>query len=218
MRIRRHAKISPAPPLHPYACQLNQSPWDAMEFAPPSAPPQPPPPPPPPPPQAGAGAFAAGNGRSNERFSAGKSLPENDATTLKVEQQIFPAAEQVDPSKITSCSKTDGESYAYGPPASKPMAHRPARPKKSSSFSTNPYEFYYYSGFGPRWAKKRGTSCDADDDNGGTTNKRHEIERQKDYSDYDEPNYDKLEEEEEEKKERKRARKPIKARSLKSLM
>ncbi|XP_019432976.1 PREDICTED: uncharacterized protein LOC109339902 [Lupinus angustifolius] len=29
--------------------------------------------------------------------------------------------------------------------------------KKTSSYSYNPYEFYYYSGFGPQWGKRRGS-------------------------------------------------------------
>ncbi|XP_076906802.1 uncharacterized protein LOC143563047 [Bidens hawaiensis] len=89
--------------------------------------------------------------------------------------------------------------------------------------STSPYEFYYYSGFGPTWGKKRGTTAGS-----GVSN-----------MDYNEPakvafDDNKIKEtsvindgmgicDDEDDKERgktgkKRGRKPMKARSLKSLM
>ncbi|CDP08782.1 unnamed protein product [Coffea canephora] len=110
---------------------------------------------------------------------------------------------------------------------------RRARPKKPAS-SSNPYEFYYYSGFGPRWGKKRGaaaaaaamkeepyTSHDSSSENTSSRN-NNIIEQVLDYvedddeDDYD--NYSKLDDDENGEMGRKRARKPIKARSLKSLM
>ncbi|CAA0823946.1 Putative membrane lipoprotein [Striga hermonthica] len=160
-----------------------------------------------------------------------------------------PAAEQNEPGKITICSKTDGKnwkckreasggntmcdhhlsqvrSYSYSSAAKKPVPEprRPARPKKAPS--SNPHDFYYYSGFGPRWAKKRGADCNntsASASANGNIEHGHGIEKNysssEDKSEYDEPDYeDSEEDEEEEKKGRKRGRKPIKARSLKSLM
>ncbi|GER24950.1 growth-regulating factor 3 [Striga asiatica] len=155
-----------------------------------------------------------------------------------------PAAEQNEPGKITICSKTDGKNWKCKREASGsntmcdhhvsqmksyskkpgPEPRRPARPKKAPS--SNPHEFYYYSGFGPRWAKKRGSDCNntsASASSNGNVEHRHEIEKNyyssEDESESDELDYEDLEEDEEEEKNgRKRGRKPIKARSLKSLM
>nr|XP_016438706.1 PREDICTED: uncharacterized protein LOC107764616 [Nicotiana tabacum] len=81
---------------------------------------------------------------------------------------------------------------------------RPHRPKKSSSS-----EFYYYSGFGPLWGKKRShakTDPATSDSHGA---KSSSSSSQMDTEEFDE---------DEENGKIKRARKPIKARSLKSLM
>ncbi|KAK3194761.1 hypothetical protein Dsin_026071 [Dipteronia sinensis] len=103
-----------------------------------------------------------------------------------------------------------------------------ARAKKGSSSASNPYEFYYYSGFGPLWGKRRGgdrvnqgkklleennsypdvkTSLSSSSliDNGGL-----------DYVDDFEDDED--DEENGDTGKIKRMRKPVKARSLKSLM
>ncbi|CAA2933578.1 Hypothetical predicted protein [Olea europaea subsp. europaea] len=93
--------------------------------------------------------------------------------------------------------------------------HRP-RAKKAASTS-NPNEFYYYSGFGPRWGKKRGgKSLDVP--------KNVEQEREMIQPTFSQINNEEFEIEYEVADEeggnsgRKKARKPIKARSLKSLM
>ncbi|KAJ6940398.1 hypothetical protein NC651_006517 [Populus alba x Populus x berolinensis] len=98
--------------------------------------------------------------------------------------------------------------------------------KKGSSSNSNPYEFYYYSGFGPLWGKRRGDrdavnkNEDKDVDNGTiidsmtpnttpfSSSSPIENNRQFDY----------VEEEEDEDSGKKRMRKPVKARSLKSFM
>ncbi|KAI3460985.1 hypothetical protein Pfo_017648 [Paulownia fortunei] len=96
------------------------------------------------------------------------------------------------------------------------------RPKRApTSTSSNPYEFYYYSGFGPSWGKKRGQ---VSKDIGGDTSKNVEHDHElnpsllsqfdKDIEYIDDENED----EENETSRKKKARKPIKARSLKSLM
>ncbi|KAI9085595.1 hypothetical protein K1719_032438 [Acacia pycnantha] len=109
--------------------------------------------------------------------------------------------------------------------------------KKAPSGTRNPYEFYYYSGFGPLWGKRRGGR------NGGSNNKNEVVKAnggedstiteangatiirspstssQIDTSgfDYDD---DEMEEDYDNEEEggKKRMRKPVKARSLKSLM
>ncbi|KAK4361317.1 hypothetical protein RND71_020269 [Anisodus tanguticus] len=92
---------------------------------------------------------------------------------------------------------------------------RPHRPKKSSSS-----EFYYYSGFGPLWGKKRGPSTGKNNageinSSDSTTHGAQSSSSQMDNEGFD---YDDNDDEEVEKCKIKRARKPIKARSLKSLM
>ncbi|XP_059289166.1 uncharacterized protein LOC132042637 isoform X3 [Lycium ferocissimum] len=95
---------------------------------------------------------------------------------------------------------------------------RPHRPKKSSSS-----EFYYYSGFGPLWGKKRGPST-GKNINAGEIYSNDSYGAQSSSSQMDnESNFDYIEDEDDDDDEvencqTKRARKPIKARSLKSLM
>lgn len=84
---------------------------------------------------------------------------------------------------------------------------RPRRPKKSSSS-----EFYYYSGFGPLWGKKRGQSTEKSVQSSSSQMDNEGF----DYIEDDEDDND--DEVENGKTKIKRARKPIKARSLKSLM
>nr|GMC77065.1 zinc finger CCCH domain-containing protein 4-like [Ipomoea batatas] len=104
---------------------------------------------------------------------------------------------------------------------------RRARPKKPS-VSTNPYELYYYTGFGPLWGKKRGpgrasggtTSSTAaaseHDQRNGASSSASEMDDGE--FDYVEDEYEDDEEDEVDDGKRKKACKPIKARSLKSLM
>ncbi|CAK7348853.1 unnamed protein product [Dovyalis caffra] len=101
--------------------------------------------------------------------------------------------------------------------------------KKGSSSNSNPYEFYYYSGFGPLWGKRRGdrdgvnknegkdvdnsTVIDSMTQNTTPSTSYSPIENNQEF-DYVEEDDD----EEEEDSGKKRMRKPVKARSLKSLM
>ncbi|XP_057798157.1 uncharacterized protein LOC131014262 [Salvia miltiorrhiza] len=86
-------------------------------------------------------------------------------------------------------------------------ARKPLKAKKAPATS-NPYEFYYYSGFGPRWGKRRGNKNSSIIKN---------VEMQAAAIDFTE-----YEDDEEEARDnvngKKRVRKPIKARSLKSLL
>ncbi|XP_010316927.1 uncharacterized protein [Solanum lycopersicum] len=89
---------------------------------------------------------------------------------------------------------------------------RPHRSKKSSSS-----EFYYYSGFGPLWGKKRGSSSTGKSAQSSSSQIDDEVF---DYEDDEDDEYDDNDDERvgNNKLKIKRTRKPIKARSLKSLM
>ncbi|XVF22509.1 hypothetical protein REPUB_Repub12eG0178700 [Reevesia pubescens] len=113
---------------------------------------------------------------------------------------------------------------------------------KGSSSASNPYQFYYYSGFGPRWGKRRGGGSDratgeisknciieakeVENNSSAITNQNNttpssssQIDNNEefDYVEYDEED-DFEEDDENGDSGKKRMRKPIKARSLKSLM
>lgn len=106
---------------------------------------------------------------------------------------------------------------------------RPARASKkvvsAAAGGSNPYEFYYYSGFGPLWGKKRrdrgGEDCGRSSENtmGIRSNATTPSPSPSDELDYVDDDDD---EEEEVDGDcdggKKRMRKPVKARSLKSLM
>ncbi|GKU88044.1 hypothetical protein SLEP1_g2354 [Rubroshorea leprosula] len=110
---------------------------------------------------------------------------------------------------------------------------RPRVTKRGSTSASNPYEFYYYSGFGPSWGKRRGERGGGEASKNGTKeaeNNSNEIvttqknSRTSSFSsqiDDDNEEFDFIDDEDEEEYEvngRKRMRKPVKARSLKSLM
>lgn len=109
-------------------------------------------------------------------------------------------------------------------------AQRRSRPKKPpATSSSNSYEFYYYSGFGPKWGKRRGGETRKNSNgcqiskNVGDANAEVEVETApaagKDHLDFFEYEDDDDEDEDEiGDNGRKRVRKPIKARSLKSLL
>ncbi|KAL8505459.1 hypothetical protein ACS0TY_016633 [Phlomoides rotata] len=238
MKNRKHANISQlvyAAPisslqasiiLQPHVCQLNQSTWDL------SPPPSPPPYSPP--------SQVKGSGSSTENGSSdgGILATQREFNTCRLSE--FPKAMEVEENheplsslpvkkeQVIMRSKKNGKGWQCRREASKSyllcdhqrynnnFGHnltkkyektveedpppRHIRPKKAPS--SNPNEFYYYSGFGPRWGKQRGET--------NMNNNRGNAE------DYDNMEYnDDVEEEEVGKK---RARKPMIARSLKSLM
>lgn len=284
MRIRKHAKISPllyyassSSLIQTHLCQLNQSPWDVLTF---------PPPHPSPPFLVDEDRSYLANGLSSDHISADESLGEGfDNGGTKFEQgeeeplSLEKNEEEVEEDKIF-CSKIDGKrweckkkvkngqsfcDYHSAQPWVKKSAEsrrssssssRGARPKYPAS-SSNPYEYYYYSGFGPRWGKKRGAAsaaaaaaaaspiptppamkeerCTSHDTNHSTsiieadandglnprTKSSLSIDEQvfDDDDDYEDEEYDDDDDDENgEIMGRKRGRKPIKARSLKSLM
>lgn len=124
-------------------------------------------------------------------------------------------------------------------PSSPPLPTRRPRQKKAAT-SSNPYEFYYYSGFGPRWGKKRGEASSNDGGGNSITSNvpknpehEHEIEPEppsptlavsplddeEEYDDFIEYEDDEEDDHEETKGNgKKRGRKPIKAMSLQRLL
>ncbi|XVF33289.1 hypothetical protein REPUB_Repub17cG0156100 [Reevesia pubescens] len=116
----------------------------------------------------------------------------------------------------------------------------------SSSSASNPYEFYYYSGFGPLWGKRRGggggsSSSDraaageickninqvkeVENNSSAITAQRKTTPSSSSQIDNNEEEFDYVDDDDENEDEenadsgnKKRMRKPIKARSLKSLM
>ncbi|MFS7932397.1 putative transcription factor interactor and regulator C3H-WRC/GRF family [Helianthus anomalus] len=125
-----------------------------------------------------------------------------------------------------------------GPGSGVATGARPRRPKKRPT--TDPHEFYYYSGFGPSWGKKRGSTCttlNVDNkaasvaSNSNTSSISGDMDVQEEMGKRFEPDTSKVEpvaldnylDDEDEEIEKvfigkKRGRKPIKERSLKSLM
>lgn len=108
-------------------------------------------------------------------------------------------------------------------PATRRGRGRPPKKKKVEPVDQNPYEFYYYSGFGPLWGRKKGlikrtannvTTGINDHENGTSATKHEEAKRIEDK----EIDYMECDDSEEEEIGKKRGRKRIKARSLKSLM
>ncbi|XP_024993048.1 uncharacterized protein LOC112526858 [Cynara cardunculus var. scolymus] len=115
------------------------------------------------------------------------------------------------------------------------MAGTHSRPRQNKKrASTSPYEFYYYTGFGPSWGKKRGSTATTsntyneiiptdDMDIRREMEKRFEPETSKIRPTKTELMYDDDDVDDNKKGKsgivgKKRGRKPIKARSLKSLM
>ncbi|XP_073136115.1 uncharacterized protein [Henckelia pumila] len=264
MRIRKHAKISPllyatssldpGTLPQPHICQLNQSPWDVMNFSPP--------PPSPPPSQVNGNDSFAGNGSSGDSIAVIERewMDELNKATKWERSASNETGTSPKDNPIILCCKTDGKSWQCRREAAKgnslcdhhlimvrsysnnsalsatknsakPSAEARGRPRikkrtAQAQSSSNPYVFYYYSGFGPRWGKKRGEVSksineelnipknDLEDDKEASSSchiEEEEIEGLDEDDDEDE-----VEKDEEIRK--KRTRKPIKARSLKSLM
>ncbi|XP_010426876.1 PREDICTED: uncharacterized protein LOC104711805 [Camelina sativa] len=191
-----------------------------------------------------------------------------NAAEDKYELELSPDADEpMDQSDSSSDKKSEDLLEPKSPPVSDEgqadVVTIPAPPKRgrprgtgkkalaSAAASKNPYEFYYYSGFGPRWGRKRGGSDDEKlglgDNNKrsrSSTSSSSNEEGDKtaafgsgsvsfDGFDYVEEDYvDVMDEDDESdhgkkkkkdkmimmKKTIKRGRKPVKERSLKSLM
>ncbi|KAL3517190.1 hypothetical protein ACH5RR_024092 [Cinchona calisaya] len=242
-----------------HVCQLNQSPWDVVTFSPPH--PSSLPPPPDFLVDNDHSYYLAANGIFSDHISADKSpkwddIAAEEGFNNRNEESFELKNEEKD---SVCCSKIVGKDGQCRKKAkneqpfcehkkSERITTRRARHKKpASSSSSNPYEFYYYSGFGPRWGKRRGadasvdaaikeepymsleSSSDTSTKNSGGPNSTPEpsVKSSSFSSQFDKQLLDYVEDEDEEDDdddyengvlERKRARKPIKARSLKSLM
>ncbi|KAK8565789.1 hypothetical protein V6N12_059341 [Hibiscus sabdariffa] len=112
--------------------------------------------------------------------------------------------------------------------------------KKGPSAALNPYEFYYYSGFGPSWGRRRGGNSEmrkniivegkdvennisaVTTQNNNTTSSASssQFDNNEEFDHVNDEDYDDVDEDEEnvDSGGKKRMRKPVKARSLKSLM
>ncbi|KAL0008366.1 hypothetical protein SO802_009868 [Lithocarpus litseifolius] len=119
--------------------------------------------------------------------------------------------------------------------------------KKGSSSASNPYEFYYYSGFGPLWGRKRGDRSGGGGEDGTKTTHQEAAAKvvvvenvnnnnnnnnnsvsvatqsstPSSSSQFDNEEFDYVDDDDEDDggdSGKKRMRKPVKARSLKSLM
>ncbi|XP_010556558.1 PREDICTED: probable serine/threonine-protein kinase ifkB isoform X1 [Tarenaya hassleriana] len=162
--------------------------------------------------------------------------------------------------KASGFKSGDRGTPASGSTTSPPRRGRPRGTGKKASAAANPYEFYYYSGFGPRWGKRRGGKSGTEEETVISNGNGDSIKNSGDYmnnntkksiggeedktvafgdgsSECNGLSY--MEEEEEEERDdddddddddvveqnddsmkmiKKRGRKPVKARSLKSLM
>ncbi|KAK8650553.1 hypothetical protein V6N13_140185 [Hibiscus sabdariffa] len=147
---------------------------------------------------------------------------------------------------LKSCSSnSDSGNNIINPGKNQPTGSRRGRARasgKGPSSASNPYEFYYYSGFGPSWGKKRrgggkvkgigknhvehkevennGSVITAQNNPALSSSSQIDDNEEFDYADEDEEEEEEEEEDDDENGDngKKRMRKPIKARSLKSLM
>ncbi|GLT46580.1 hypothetical protein SLA2020_203240 [Shorea laevis] len=266
MRIRKNAQLglrglsqgSALPVRQAHACQLNQSPWDVMSFGAPEGNSRNPLLPL----QFEGEDSLNGNGSlgdsmgavesvasmidSDERAAAdvgGLVIDDNDTIKVFGDNEEDKFGLESEDRRHEQNGGTKGKRVAE---KQAPLSRR-GRPrsvkKGSSSANSNPYEFYYYSGFGPLWGKRRGErgggggevskndTKEVDDtkeidEHNGTTN-THQNNTSSSSSSQINGNteeFDFMDDEDEEEYEeeddgkRKRMRKPVKARSLKSLM
>ncbi|XP_047323878.1 uncharacterized protein LOC124927503 [Impatiens glandulifera] len=194
---------SPVPFLQSHICHLNQSPWDVATFSPPESPSSP---------------FQVDGDESNTVDSTGaiESVSVSSMNNIEINND-YNRDLQLQP---------EPEPPGKGNRRHETAAMNPAAAESSTAGrrTKNSYDFYYYSGFGPRWGKRRGLR----NENGksiGIMEAAAVVEddviaaagEQLDYVELDEDDDDyngvKMK-----MKKKKRGRKPIKARSLKSLM
>ncbi|XP_058777551.1 uncharacterized protein LOC131651853 [Vicia villosa] len=215
MRIRKNAKLSPllhtcsssllqngSFPVQTHVCQLNQSPWDVIPFH-----------------SNNSIQFQDEPTFKTENFHTDESV----AAMMDTEHVL----EEDNTDKVVNINNNgaDKDLKSHGIVAGPPRRAR-GRPKKTVGLSSNNNnnnnnEFYYYSGFGPLWGKRRG---DSDNKNGGITlglsedkvNVGVNVDSCYSEMDYvDDYDYDDYSDDDNGKR---RMRKPVKERSLKSLM
>ncbi|GMI98418.1 MATERNAL EFFECT EMBRYO ARREST 46, EMBRYO SAC DEVELOPMENT ARREST 8 [Hibiscus trionum] len=257
MRIRKNAKLSSvvnstgagAETVH--VCELNQSPWDVIPFAHEPYPsylhhqfePE--------------DSFN-GNGSLGDSVGAVESvasmMDSADKPIMKAEGMVIDdddemktadqfgfrtqCEDQVKGSKQDCSLKSRRHDNGNNPSSNAGNRRGRARAaKKGSAAASNPYEFYYYSGFGPSWGRRRGgemrknmiiegkdvennSSAVSTQNNNTTPSSSSQFDNNEGFDYVDDEDDDDEEEEEENVSSggKKRMRKPIKARSLKSLM
>ncbi|BAT97971.1 hypothetical protein LR48_Vigan543s002400 [Vigna angularis] len=270
MRIRKNAKLSPllfssscsveggSVPVETHVCQLNQSPWDVIPFQYDSfqfdhatAP------------NDNAHSFAAVQSVSSmktERASVVDDDDDNDKVVARLDATVLNPCQGID-EKGWACKNEakQGQSFCEQHLSLSVLASYTSKKSQggtrrvktrgagkkaagTAAASSNPYEFYYYSGFGPSWRKRRGErngegsknnavgtenstmaeSGGGGDDNagggevGGGSVSEMDNEGIIDYVEDDDDDEEEMVVEDDSGK--KRTRKPVKARSLKSLM
>ncbi|XP_058083951.1 uncharacterized protein LOC131231682 [Magnolia sinica] len=177
MRIRKHANIPLSPSLstrttlHPHVCELNRSPWDVIPFplqydghSHPN------------PYQRedgeeeeveeeeavmgmgnGVSSIAAADGSGEREFSE----EEREEKKKKREERGIAAEREMIPSKGKTCNKEEDEGQSQLDACPKvgekdEVRGRRGRKNQGRAFSSNSDYYYYYSGFGPLWGRKRG--------------------------------------------------------------
>ncbi|KAF5744385.1 hypothetical protein HS088_TW08G00990 [Tripterygium wilfordii] len=256
MRIRKNAKLStilqfsaaPEWRLQTHVCQLNQSPWDVINFSDETYP-----------------APSLNQLGGNDSFALDTSLRDSAGVVESVESMMdcedYEAMEMktnednggeenklegTKNKKKKFCKGLNNKTSCVSTKRGAAMAERRTRPgrakKGSSCNSSNPYEFYYYSGFGPSWGKRR---ADRINGGGGETKIKSKFSKSRDVEadiiqnttapplslvdrieevDFVEEEDDYEEDDDDEQQRcssnggKKRVRKLVKARSLKSLM
>ncbi|XP_068639220.1 uncharacterized protein [Aristolochia californica] len=257
MRIRKFAKIAAAaacaasPPIIPalqakvetHVCELNRSPWDVMTFTPQSQ------------------LKEAEDGEDErdekvveyERASPRKKLIEGKEEKIECRDKEKIMCRKTG-SKGWKCGKEAKEGHSlcehhltlkrcyryesFRKPDAAGEEYRRIRGKRSSTTSVS--DFYYYSGFGPRWRRRRGSdvdetpatapaaatpaspthdgnNADADDDDDDVVDEDADDAHEEVAGDVDN-GHDDYEDDDDDADYKNRSRKPRKARSLKSLL
>ncbi|XXG84959.1 hypothetical protein AAC387_Pa11g0154 [Persea americana] len=225
MRIRKNAKLSSFPPssssstplrtcpaLQTYVCQLNRSPWDVMSFSPP-------------PPQDSSNPSQhqqhhhQGNGISSAATSASEDSSEGEEKKMeddsREERICKKEAKQGHSMEEIPANQRETPSRESESTAGTRRRNR-GRPAPASDY------YYYYSGFGPLWGKtRRGRRKERDGSDGGHLKwapQSSTASTPTPSSSSSSSSSDHVNEEEDDGVYRKRARKPMKSRSLKSLL
>ncbi|KAL9303990.1 hypothetical protein ACSQ67_021253 [Phaseolus vulgaris] len=265
MRIRKNAKLSPllfssswsveggSVPVETHVCQLNQSPWDvipfqydSIQFNHTTAP------------NSNAHSFAAVQSVEKTEWPAVGDDDDDNKVVAPLDATVLNPCQGID-EKGWACKNEarQGQSFCEQHLSLSLLASYTSKKSQggtrrvktrgagkkaagTAAASSNPYEFYYYSGFGPSWGKRRGDrngegsknnmvgsenstmveSGGGGDDNvgGGEVGGSVSEMENEGIIDYVEDDDDEEEVVVEDDSGKKRMRKPVKARSLKSLM
>ncbi|XP_058083738.1 uncharacterized protein LOC131231540 [Magnolia sinica] len=233
MRIRKHANISLSPSLrtrttlHPHVCQLNRSPWDVMPF-----------------PLQSDGqphpnqyqreereeeeeeeeeaVMGMGNGVSSIAAAADGSEEREfskEGRGEKKKKRGVASEREMIPSKGKTCNKEEDEGQSQLDACPKVgekdvVGGRRGRKNQGRAFSSKSDYYYYYSGFGPLWGRKRGGTqllgVHAPPIPSPSSPSSSPLPSSSDHDDHDHDH--------DHDRRMKRVRKRVKARSLKSLL